>query len=410
MRKSLIAIPIIAISIIAAVAITMPWNQDLSPVQKPMDDVVSPATDLSGIIDIGILIPLTGDLASHGEEERSAALLAIDDFNEYLMEKGANWNLNGIVDDTETKPVTSLDKFTAFHAKGINVVVGPGSSASVRNSLGYITANNMIAISPSSTAPALAIADDNLFRTVPDDNNQGPAISNLMVSQGIKVAIPVWRADAWGDGLQKATEISFTGAGGVMDQGIRYNPEIPTFGSSVSILTKTVQQYADEYGSDKVGILLISFAEVLPIMQEASQYPILNDVKWFGSDANTNESRLIDDPVGLQFATATDFTTVQFAPSDNPITERVKKSLKAELGRIPSVYAYSTYDAVWLAGLAMEAAQSTDTDMIKEQLIPVSEIYTGAVGPTLLNPEGDLAASDYAIWTIQDKEWIVLDS
>ncbi len=414
-NKILIAIPIIAVAVGIFVAISM--STELEPVMTEPESVVTesepvmPASaSLEGTVNIGLLFPLTGDLASQGEEDRIAAQLAVDDFNEYLEGKGSAWSINGIVEDSQTNPVIALDKVTAMHAKGAKMVIGPSTSANLRNLMGYTAANNMMMISYGSTAPSLAIPDDNVFRTVPDDDNQGPAIASLMASRGIDVLVPVWRGDTWGDGLKESTAMSFSEAGGIVDDGIRYNPEAPEFSASTSLLANQVQKYVDKYGEDRVGVLLIAFAEVLQFMQSASSHEVLDDVRWFGSDGSTNVQSLVDDSIGLEFAYATDFTTLQFVASENPKTDRVTELIKSELGRIPTVYAYCTYDAVWLAGLAMEAAQSTDTDAIKTNMIPVAENHTGAVGSTKLNAAGDLDSSDYAVWTIRDDQWMVIGS
>ncbi len=421
LNKALIAVPIIAVAIIVSIAMSYSADpgSDMQDPVSPAQDPVSPAQDpgsqaqeapaLSGDVNLGVLLPLTGDLASHGEEDRMAALLAVDDFNAYLRDNGRDWQFTSTVEDTQTNPVIALEKVTALNAKGINVVVGPATSANIRNIIGYATANNVILISCCSTAPALAIAGDNVFRTVPDDTKQGPAIADLMKSRGVEALIPVWRADAWGDGLRDATVEAFSSSGGVVDDGIRYNPESPEFSASTSLLANQVQQYVDQYGADKVGVLLISFSETLQFMQSASAHDVLDDVRWFGSDANTNEQKIIEDPIGLQFSQAVDFTTVQFAAFDNPVNKRVKDHIVSELGRVPSVYAYTSYDAVWLAGLAIDAAQSTETAQIRENIIPVAADFTGAVGSTKLNPAGDLDSSDYAVWTISDDVWIVID-
>lgn len=398
-----------------SVAISMSSDQpmmDMGPPEMdtptmtdtPMDAMSS---ELDGTINIGLIFPLSGDLVSHGEERRASSLLAVSDFNDYLAEKGQTWQLNGIVEDTQTNPVIALEKVTSIHAKGANVIVGPASSANLRNLMGYAEANDILLISYSSTAPSLAIPGDNVFRTAPDDNNQGPVISNLLVSRGIEVIVPVWRGDAWGDGIQEATAKAFADAGGMVDDGIRYNPESPEFSTSVSLLADKVQSYVDEYGQDKVGVVLMSFAESLQFMQSAATYDILDEVMWFGTDGNTNEQSIVEDPIGLEFAQTVNFTTVQFAAMDTPAKNRVTEHIMSEFGRTPNVYAYGAYDAVWIAGLAMEAAQSSATPDIREQMLTVAESHVGAVGSTKLNEAGDLASTAYAIWNIQDGKWML---
>ena len=407
MNKLQIGIIIIGVAVAISIAATVGLLSDMNmTMEEPAMDMDS---ELTGTVTIGLLMPLTGDLSSQGEQRRIAAELAVDDFNNYLQEKGSSWNLASVVEDTQTNPVIALEKTTTLNARDINVVIGPATSANIRNMIGYLNNNNMLAISCCSTAPGLAIEGDNVFRMVPDDNNQGPKISSLFLDNGIDVMIPVWRAEAWGDGLRDATVNAFSEAGGIVDEGIRYNPEAPEFSASASLLAQRVQEYVDEHGADKVAILTISFAEILQLMHSASSHDILDDIMWFGSDGTTNEQRLIDDPIGAEFSEKVNYTTVQFAQADNSVTEHVKDHIMAEFGRLPDVYSYTSYDAVWVAGLAIDAAQSTDTDKIKENIIPVAADHIGAVGSTALNPAGDLDSKDYALWTIQDGAWVVIE-
>ncbi len=334
--------------------------------------------------------------------------LGVVEFNKYLEEIGAPWTLKMTSEDSATSPVIALEKLTALNAKGIGIVVGPETSSNIRNMKGYSDSNNMLLVSCCSSAPALAIPNDSVYRLVPDDSNQGTALSKLIRHEGIDVLVPVWRGDTWGDGLSDATSSSFVQRGGIIDDGIRYNPESPEFSASTSLLAANVQGYVDEYGADKVAVLFLGFAEVLQFTQSASEHDILDKIRWFGPGANTKEHKLIDDPIGLEFSTNVQFTTVQVAASKNPIYERVEAHLTETLGRTPNTFVHSSYDAVWLIGLAMLETQSTDVSTIKAIIPEIAENYSGAIGPTKLNEAGDLAQANYEVWGIRGGEWVLL--
>ena len=365
-------------------------------------------TGLSGEVTIGLILPLSGDLATHGEENWEGSKFGVVDFNQHLQEIGAPWHLKMVSEDSATSPVIALEKLTALNAKGIGIVVGPETSSNIRNIKGYSDSNNMLLVSCCSSAPALAIPNDSVFRLVPDDRNQGTAIAKLIQHEGIEVLVPVWRGDTWGDGLSEASTSSFVQRGGKIDEGIRYNPESPEFSASTSLLAQKVQSYVDEYGSDKVAVLFLGFAEILQFTQSASEHDVLDDVRWFGPGANTKEHKLIDDPIGLEFSTNIQFTTVQVAASKNPTYERVQEHLTETLGRTPNTFVHSSYDAVWIIGLAMLETQSADVSLIKEKIPEIAENYSGAIGSTKLNDAGDLAQADYEVWGIRDGHWVLL--
>jgi len=362
---------------------------------------------LSGEVRIGLILPLTGDLATHGEENWEGSKLGVVDFNKHLEKLGAGWNLKMISEDSATSPVIALEKLTSLNAKGISIIVGPETSSNIRNIKGYSDSNNMLLVSCCSSAPALAIPNDSVFRLVPDDSNQGTALAKLIQHEGIEVIIPVWRGDTWGDGLSDATTSSFVERGEKTDEGVRYNPESPEFSASTSLLAEKVRGYVDEYGAEKVAILFLGFAEILQFTQSASEHDVLDDVRWFGPGANTKEHKLIDDPIGLEFSTNVQFTTVQVAVTKNPIYERVQAHLTEQLGRTPNTFVHSSYDAVWIIGLSMLQTQSTDVSTIKAVIPDIAEHYYGAIGSTKLNEAGDLAQADYEVWGIRGGEWIL---
>jgi len=401
-------IGIAIVSVIILIGLGIVIGDSDTEVSESTDSTVQEVSELSGVVNIGLILPLSGDLATHGLENLEGSRFGVVEFNKHLEEIGAPWTLKMTSEDSATSPVIALEKLTALNAKGIKMIVGPETSSNIRNMKGYSDSNNMLLVSCCSSAPALAIPNDSVYRLVPDDSNQGTALSKLIQHEGIKVLVPVWRGDTWGDGLSDATTSSFVKRGGEIDEGVRYNPESPEFSASTSLLAEKVQGYVDKYGKDKVGVLFLGFAEILQFTQSASQHEILDDVRWFGPGANTKEHKLIEDPIGLEFSTNVQFTTVQFAASKNPTYDKVQAHLTETLGTEPNTFVHSSYDAVWIIGLAILETQSTDVTTIKSVISDIAENYSGAIGPTILNEAGDLAQADYEIWGIRSGEWILL--
>jgi len=402
----IIGIAIVGIIIVIGLGFVVGGSD--TEINESTDSTVQEISELSGVVNIGLILPLSGDLATHGLENLEGSKFGVVEFNKHLEEIGAPWTLKMTTEDSATSPVIALEKLTALNAKGIKMVVGPETSSNIRNMKGYSDSNNMLLVSCCSSAPALAIPNDSVYRLVPDDSNQGTALSKLIQHEGIDVLVPVWRGDTWGDGLSAATTSSFEKRGGIIDDGIRYNPESPEFSASTSLLAEKVQEYVDEYGKDKVAIVFLGFAEILQFTQSAAEHEVLDDVRWFGPGANTKEHKLIDDPIGFEFSTNVQFTTVQFAASKNPIYDKVQAHLTETLGTEPNTFVHSSYDAVWIIGLSILETQSTDVTTIKSVISDVAENYSGAIGPTILNEAGDLAQADYEIWGIRGGEWVLL--
>ncbi len=232
-----------------------------------------------GTVQIGALVPITGDASAHGADVRIAIGVTESDFNQYLQERGAGWMLDILIEDTATSPVIALDKLSGLKAKNVNAVVGTYSSAELRNVKGYSDNNGMILISFASTAPSFAIPNDSIFRFIPDDTNSGLVLAKLLEESGVTNVVPVWRGDAWGDGIIKIAGAEFAALGGTVDDGVRYSPEAVEFSAEMALLSERVAEHAGDVGADRVAVLLASFSEATNLAQSASQYDNLAQVK-----------------------------------------------------------------------------------------------------------------------------------
>ncbi len=105
-----------------------------------------------GPIKIGLFVPLTGTLAANGKEMENG-------FKLYLEEQG--YRLGGrevklFVEDTEAKPATALTKARALiESQGVQLLVGPLSTAEAYAVLPYIESRKMPTLSPTVAAEDL---------------------------------------------------------------------------------------------------------------------------------------------------------------------------------------------------------------------------------------------------------------
>ena len=357
---------------------------------------------LAGEIKLGLLVATSGDFGAYGQENIEAAMLAESEFNKYLEEAGENWSIQMVTENTQSDPDIALEKIKMLDAAGVKLISGPETSASIISTKEYAASNDMLLFSCCSVAPSLAIPGDNVFRLITDDTKQGAVFSLLFEHEEINAIVPVWRGDVWGDGLSEAVKKDFTD--GVMDEGIRYDVNAGEFSEQAKDLAGRVQGYADEYGIENVAVLYIGFGEIVKFVEAASAHEILGDVRWFGTDSNTNDVALVKGAT-VAFIENTQFTTVQVSASGESAFNKVRDYVKENLGREPNSFAHSTYDTIWLIGLAMLEAQSQEAGPVAAALPAVAAKYEGAIGSTTLNDAGDLADADYSIWGVRDGQW-----
>jgi len=356
---------------------------------------------LSGKVQIGAILSLTGDLATFGENEQVAAEFAAKQVNELLDDMGADWSLEIVAEDTQTDPDLALEKVESLAARGIKFLIGPLSSGEVRAIKGFCDANKILAISQSSTAPDLAIANDYIFRFCPTDKlGQGPAVGRLIYEDGYRYIIPIVRNDAWGIGLKDATKTKFEALGGTFLTGIDYDPEASEFTSEASTAANLVQSAVNSYGADKVAILHISFEEAVAFMTACFGHSVLSEVKWYGSDGTATSGALLEDANVRDFAMSVEYPCTIFSPTHSAKWEEVRQNGIAVLGREPESYSYAIYDIVWAYALSLLAVDEYDAAAVREVLPTITETMFGASGWITLDNTGDRTAGDYDIWKI----------
>lgn len=356
---------------------------------------------LSGTITIGDLVALTGDLSAYGQRSKDAVDMAIHDINAWLTTTGSPVRFAVDHEDTATDPNTALQKLQLMASKGIQVYIGPMTSAEVRNVITYANNNHLVLISQSSTAEDLKIANDYLFRLVPSDYAQSAAAATVMQSLGIKAAVVVSRSDTWGVGLSDATANDFQALGGTVVDHIQYQVSSSgsyDFSSQLATLNTDYSNAVAKYGAANVGIMAVSFDELATLYQQASSYPNLLNATWFGTDG-TAESSTVTGTAGQPAAAVKSLSTI-YAPTLSGKEQNFTKAFVSQYNQHPDAYSYSAYDATWVAALSILACGANSGTCIQKTLPGAAQNYFGVAGWPNLDFAGDRAIADYAVWQV----------
>jgi len=371
------------------------------PGAATMQTITVQAPGLRGEILIGALIPLSGELSSYGSQVKVADEMAINDLNSYVKILGLPITFKLLIEDTATDPQTALAKLQALYARGVRAVVGPDTSAELRNLKSYAEGNKIVICSPYSIASDLAIPDY-IFRLTPTDRDEGKAIARLVYDYGIKYLYILYRNDAWGLSLSGMASTRFKELGGMVLGSIGYDPKKSDFSAELSAMIATVRESINKYGASKVGVLLLSFEEGGTIVAQASAYPELMSITWFGSDGTALNSKVIE--VAGPYLVKIKFFSTIFAPAESPKFTDFVNRFKAKTGETPVADAVNAYDCVWLLGLAIIQAGKYDGEAIRNTLPAVAKTYFGASGWTLLDENGDRASGNYDVWAVVIKD------
>src|SRR5712692_8168565 len=221
-------------------------------------------------ITIGELLDLSSALSTQGVRAKDGSALAISDINTFLSSAGCSLKFAAAVDDyalDNAKALTDLQSLAT--ASGVQVVVGPLNNGAAYYLLSYANSNHIVLISPSSASAALAIPNDYLFRTVPNDNVQGLADARMLVDRGASSVIIVQRHDVYGDNLANAIANRFKGLGGHVIDTIQYDPSIMDFTAPLTALYNDFQSANSTY-PNSVAIDVIAFEELGTMIIQAN--------------------------------------------------------------------------------------------------------------------------------------------
>lgn len=365
-----------------------------------------------------------GSTTSRSEEALAAVQLAEDDFNRHLRKAWAGWTLDVRVEDTAGDPATALQKVTGLHEDGIDIVIGPHFDAELLHIKDYVDDNGMLVISHASAFSALAIPDDAVFRLVPSDGQNAKALAKVLRSLPPNVWVTIWRGDAWGDGMAEAVKREFEAIGGTMDNAVRYDPDTTDFTEHASLLAERVKHHLAAHVEyvEPVGVLAVTHREIRDIGRAAAEHGSFKRAHGVGDDAELDGTGLLSEhctwveppcrrlvsgasllPGGLvnrQFPVFHSISAVHFNLPIGAAGERVIDTMSEKFGHRPDESVLAIYDAVWVAGLSILAADSTDAGSVLQEVRAVTEDYDAALGTISLDEAGDLVADHYGIWWV----------
>ncbi len=359
-------------------------------------------TPLAGSVKVGLLLSEAPAVKLEGQEARLASAKAVDDLNAWLASQGRGWTLAAPYQDNGLDGPTTLRQIQSLKAQGVDVVLGVPTSASVKYVADYVNANGMVLVSCCSAAPSLA-KPDGIFRMSPTSTSLAPLLAQHAVDSGTDSLVIIYRNDTWGNDMLAAAAAAYEARGGTVASRVPYEPGTADFAATARAAQAAVQGRADASG---VGVLFLGWAELAGLSAAAAATDALPSLKWFDAGVNANSPRITADPAALAFAESTRLTSIQFKEQRTDATAAVAKYVRDGLGRDPSVYAYSSYDAVWVAGQAIDRAQSaTGTDVLPHVPAAAAARTGGALGPNALDANGDLALRSFNLWAVEGGAW-----
>jgi branched-chain amino acid transport system substrate-binding protein len=382
----------------------------------------APAGRADGILEIGTILPETGDLAILGAPMISAVNMALANINDaggvlgqplQLLrgDSGTNEDIANAAADTEL-------------AAGVDGIVGAASSRISLSIIDKITGSQTLMCSPSNTGSVFTTYDDNggyYIRTAPPDSLQGQALGDLVTSDGYSDVAIIALNDAYGQGFADTLALQLEANGATVVANVAYDPNGTVFDADV-------QQVADAHPE---AVVLIAFPDtgslVLQSMIEQGIGPA--EVQIYvtdglqGSDLPTKV-----DPANPGILDGVKGTAPSAAP---PGGAAWFPQAYAEFAPgVDTIFAAYAYDCLVIFALAAETAGTDDPAIWVNEVNGVTEDgekcdsfeacvdlihegtdidYDGASGALNFVDAGEPGAGFYDVWHFDDQGAIVID-
>ncbi len=351
---------------------------------------------------IGALIPFTGTLAGQGEAVLVALQLAVEDVNSEYDSKGINKSVRLVYDDTGTDPEVADILLTSYINQGIKIIIGPMTSAEVLEVQETIDNSNSMLISQSSTATALSLEDDHIFRIVPDDAEMAEALSAAAWENEARHLLLCYRDDTWGSALSNRIESEFESLGGniLLTNGY-YSYRQSVFQESLNEISAGLTAALTFHDAATLAVQLSSFDEGTDILSLAAADTVLGKIKWFGSDGIAMNSYLLEVSEAVEFARLVDFAAPILALEESAAYSDLVSRMSESLGYEPGTYGVISYDALRAAAAVLsESVENETISAFRTRVFSTLDGYEGVTGTIELNSAGDREGGSYSFWRL----------
>jgi len=339
-----------------------------------------------------------GVIAPNGIDNYAAIIsIANDDINNYMASKGLDYRFTYIIEDAQGNAALHLEHVQKFRSMGVNLLIGGGWSSQAQASLSYVNENEMLLFSSSSTADEIRIPNDNLFRLAIPERWHNLAISDAMWSLGLEAAIVVYPDPRAGDYEQ--FEDDFTTKGGKTIHGHRYEAGTSDFRDFVSGVENDATELADIFGREHVGLFLLIYniEDLLNIIEAASNFPTIYNLKWFTRAASQQLPTVIETmPSEAEHLYL--FCVEQYI--QDTIAKNVEERFVSLIGMPFNVYTANLYDICWIYALSVFSTDSVNAITIKGVLPDIAAGYDGITGNCELDGNGDRAPYKFDIYGV----------
>ena len=349
-----------------------------------VSQIVQPTTpeieDKSDEISIGVVLPLTGPLASTGQLMKQGFDLALAEINNPQL---SDTRFTFIIEDDTSTPDGAVAAFNKLiREDGVSVILGPATSSATQAAFPIAQENQVVAISPTSGARGLSAIGNFVFRV--------PLATNIVALKGVEATY---------------AKLGYQRVATMYDETDLFSTDRDTalreaFAAiNVEVLTAEVFQSGNTDFSEQLTRIKALEPEAIFVSALPPEKPgILIEARELGISVPFIVSSLTDAEVEAAGAAAEGaITFTGWLPTDNtPGNQDFVQNHSATFGMTPNVFTTASYTSVYILAAAIKNAEATDSISIRDALANIRDLDT-VLGKFSFNADGDAVYQQKAL-------------
>lgn len=326
----------------------------------------------SSELKVGMITPLTGPVATFGVSAKEGALLAVKEVNDKGGINGKKIKL--VVEDDEADQTKSVNAYnTLVDNEKVIAILGPVTSGATLAVVPNATQNKMPLLTPTATEPNVTkVGGEYVFRSCFLDSYQGETLAKFTTELNKKKAAVLYNVGSdYSKGIAEAFKKQYEKDGGKVTDFLTYNDKDKDFNAQLTKLK----------GSNPDAILLPDYYNVSALIAKQARDLGIN-ATLLGVDGWESEDliKLGGDSVNNSY-----YINHYFSEDQDAKVKNFVEGYKKEYNKTPDSLAALGYDGASIMIKALEKANSTDGDKIKEALKTIE--LDGVTGKITFNAE-----------------------
>jgi len=308
------------------------------------------ASDGDKDVMLGLIGPMTGDYANYGNSVKNGAQIAVDEINAAGGVNGWTFSLN--TQDSQGDPDSAVSAYGKLMDDGMDVSIGCVLSGEAQSVITAAKADNILIVTPSSSAKDCIVGNDKAFRVCFNDPAQGTASANYMADNGMATKVAVF----YQSDIDYSAGLYETFKAQAAERGIEIVCEQTFTDGSKADFSTQINAIRDS-GAELVFMPFYA-AEAATFLTQAKGK--LDDMTFFGCDGMDGIQTKVSDMSLIE-------GLMMLTPFAADAEDEQTKSFVAEYAKrfdnaIPDQFAADGYDAVYAVKAVMEKTGKTPAD------------------------------------------------